>query len=193
MKSVAFIIPGFTHSSKNKEYLKIANSFERKNIVPIFVSIPWSHATLSGNISYFKKIYQETRAEKKYIFGFSFGAMIAFIASSQEKPTAQILCSLSPYFQEDLPKIEKSWRKIIGLHRYEDFKQYNAKKIAQQTSVKTFLLYGTEEVKQLIGRNKNTFEVLRTSKKLIPVAGAKHDIGNAKYLAAIQSVISSLK
>jgi len=57
------------------------------------------------------KIYQNFDNKNSLIIGFSFGAMVAFIASQKIRPKKLILCSLSPYFNEDLKKLRKGWKK----------------------------------------------------------------------------------
>lgn len=45
--------------------------------------------------------------DEVYLFGFSLGAMLAFIIAKEVNAKKLILCSLSPFFKEDLKFIKK--------------------------------------------------------------------------------------
>ena len=192
MKSVAFIIPGRNHLPSSPEYQEIARIFKEKGIAPILVLITWKGATISDCTKNFLEQYRKVNADKKYVLGFSFGAFIAFLASTQVKFEAQILCSLSPYFAEDLPHIKKWWILSIGVKRYQAFKKHNNLELSKRINTKTFLLYGTSEGKYIIKRAMDTFKNLHTSKRLVEIMDVRHDIGNPKYIKAIRQVINSL-
>lgn len=192
MKRVAFIIPGYKFSPSQSEYQQIGSYFESVKIQPIYIEVKWDRSTISNNLQSFLTIYQNTQADEKYVLGFSFGAVIAFLASSQVKFKAQILCSLSPYFKEDLPKIKKWWARFIGKKRYADFYSLEADKLVMTVKTPTFFLYGAEESSLVVERAQETFANLKILKKLIPVEGVKHDISDIRYLNAIDNVIKNL-
>lgn len=192
MRSVVFIIPGFKDSPNKSEYIKVGKLFKEKDIKTIFIAIPWNRTTISENVDYFLKEFNKVKADKKYVLGFSFGAVIAFISSTRELFDGQILCSLSPYFQEDLPTLKKSWLDSIGIHRLNDFKHLNNKILSKKVKTNTVLLYGTRESKVMEKRAKDTFNNLSNNKGLISIEGVRHNIGDIKYQDEIQKVINSL-
>ena len=192
MKRVAFIIPGYKFSPSQSEYQQIGSYFESIHIKPIYIEVKWDRTVITENLKAFLEIYKDTQADEKYILGFSFGAVIAFLASSQVEFKAQILCSLSPYFKEDLPKIKKWWARFLGKRRFADFYALEANKLVTNVRTPTFLLYGSDESYLVAERAQETFNDLQTSKKIIPVLGVKHDISDKHYLNAINSVINSL-
>src|SRR5688572_2041642 len=98
-----FIIPGYRHVPTQKAYQAIAALLKDAGYDPILVTIPWKKRTISENTEYFLKTYKKVHT-KKYILGFSFGAMIGFLAATKMSVDGLILCSLSPFFQEDLPQ-----------------------------------------------------------------------------------------
>src|SRR6266403_2076787 len=102
-KKTIFIVPGYRHGPNNKSYQALAKLLTLEGYDPIVVTIPWKKTTISQNTEYFLQEYKKIHAKKKYILGFSFGAMIAFLAATKVDVSGLILCSLSPYFQEDLP------------------------------------------------------------------------------------------
>ena len=192
MKRVVFVLPGFKHSPDRKIYKNVILAFESKGIKSIPVKINWEHRTISQINEDFLKEYNSVSAEEKYLFGFSFGAVIALITSTKVYPKAQILCSISPYFKEDLPFIFKSWKKMIGKKRMEDFKNLSISDFAPKVKTETYLLYGTKETKFIEKRAKDTFGKLRSKRHLVAVDSARHDIGNPRYLDEIKKVVSSL-
>lgn len=170
-EKIVFIIPGFKHRPTHKAYKTIAKILKSEGYLPILVTIPWRQRTISQNAEYFLKIYQKVQAKKKYILGFSFGAMIAFIASTKVNASGLILCSLSPYFKEDVSSSQ--------LHCATLAKKIKAKQI--------LLLYGKNETKPLIKRVSAVYrQISVTQKHLIPIKDTEHDIGDKRYLQTIQ-------
>jgi hypothetical protein len=191
-KPVVYIIPGFKHSPQRKEYQTIAEFFKAKNFDVVLVKIDWKYKTVSDWVEQFLTKYYKKENGKKYLFGFSYGAVISFVASTKVDVDTQILCSLSPYFQEDLEGLFKSWRKMIGARRTAHFRQLKMAELAPLVKAETFLLYGTHEGRFIEARAKDAYEKLYCKKSLISVYDAKHDIGNSEYVKQIQKVINSL-
>ena len=166
-KPVVYIIPGFKHSPQKKEYQKIAGFFKEKGFDVELVKIDWKHKTVSDWVKQFLTKYYKNENRKKYFFGFSYGAVISLIASTKVDVEGQILCSLSPYFQEDLLGLFKSWKKMIGKRRVEVFNKLKIADLAPLVKAETFLLYGTHEGKFIELRAKDTYEKLNCKKSLI--------------------------
>lgn len=188
-----FIIPGFAQRPTNKAYIEIAKTLKRQGYCPILIDIPWKKSTISQNVEYFLKIYKETKTKKKYILGFSYGAMIAFIAATEVNPTGLILCSLSPYFKEDMKKTNKNLSALMTA-RYEDFSKLHCETLAKKIKVKRVLmLYGEQEARILIKRVTDAFGHLSTNKKhLIRISKTTHDIGDKRYLNTIHKASREL-
>lgn len=184
---VVYVIPGFRHTPKTKAYQKIAKILRGEGYKPVLVKIPWRQTTISENTEYFLKQYKKIKTRKKYILGFSFGAMIAMLASTKVSPSGLILCSLSPYFKED---IAKSGR---GL-RYEDFSKLHCKTLAKKVKAKSVnMLYGTKETKPLIRRVTKAYRQISASKKrLVAIKNIEHDIANKHYLQTIHTITKTL-
>ena len=124
--------------------------------------------------------------------GFSFGAMIAYLSAAQEKVDALILCSLSPYFSEDLPDIKDSWKKYVGKKRLKDFEQISNNKLASKINSETYLLFGTKEGSEVKKRVKGTYNSLKNNKHLISLAGVKHNLTDERYLKEVEKIIDQL-
>lgn len=192
MKSVVFIIPGYKHLTSQPEYQKIGDFFIQKGIDPIYVDISWERSVISENLDFSLQKFNQTKADRKYILGFSFGAVISLLASTKVKIDGQILCSLSPYFKEDLPKLKKWWVVFIGKRRYADFFRLEANILASMVNTETVLVYGSEETKFVEHRALEVYKRIKSKKSLVIVDGAKHDLSDPEYLASLQKVISKI-
>lgn len=192
MRKVAFIIPGFGYSPKREEYQSIGTLFQQKGIEPIYVEVDWKYSIISDNVADFVKLLKETKADYKYILGFSFGAVIAYLSATQEKVHTLILCSLSPYFSEDLTNIKDSWKKHTGKKRIEDFEKISNSKLAAKINSESYLLFGTKEGPEIETRAKNTYDSLKNKKHLISIDGVKHKLEDERYLKQVKQIISQL-
>ena len=188
-KKIVYIIPGFCENTKLKRYRAIIEFFQKNNFKTVLINITWKYKTMSDYLKEFQDQYnQHSKNDKVYLFGFSFGAIISFIASRQVKPKAQFLCSLSPYFKEDLPFIKKWWKKFIGLKRFKDFNSLSFNKLSKQVLCKTFLFVGTKEGPEIKRRAKIAHQQIKNS-ELFMINGAKHDISQAVYFKKLKEVI----
>lgn len=178
-KKTIFIIPGYRQSSTSKAYKAIAVLFAQHGYEPIILSFSWKQSILQ-NTEYFLKEYKKVRRKKKYILGFSFGAMIAFLAATKVKVSGLILCSLSPFFKED------SKKEFFDLQFAQLVKKVKADQIV--------LLYGVKEARSLINRVKETFlHISSKKKKLLPIKNTDHSIGNKNYLQIIHQAVKILQ
>ncbi|MDO8657151.1 MAG: hypothetical protein Q7K55_00310 [Candidatus Levybacteria bacterium] len=189
-----FIIPGFKHQTTNKAYKEITRILKSEGYSPILINIRWRNTTISENTEYFLKKYRKINSKKKYVLGFSLGAMIAFIASTKISMSGLILCSLSPYFKEDLLKLNNSWTSPIMIQKYNDFSGLHCGTLAKRIRAKKILmLYGAREEKSLIKRVKDAFDqISSTNKYLIPILKTEHNIGDKRYLNTIHKIAKQL-
>lgn len=193
-EKVIFIIPGFRQSPKSLAYKNLAKMLTIEGFTPIVMDIPWKGNTITSNSTYFISQFNKTKALKKYILGFSYGAMIAFLASTQVKTDGIILCSLSPYFKEDVIKIKSGPRSALMQARYRDFAQLHCEALAKKIKTdQVLMLYGAQEARTLIRRVTETFgEITVPYKKLISIKKTEHDIKDKKYLHQIYLATQSL-
>lgn len=178
---IAYVIPGFNESAKQEKYRKITNHLKKKGIMPIEVKIKWKYRTMSDYINQFLKIYQNFDNKNSLIIGFSFGAMVAFIASQKIRPKKLILCSLSPYFNEDLKKLRKGWKKYVGKRRVKDLNNYSCNVLSKKIDCETILLVGDKEDKFIQKRVIKVGNKIKRGKVYF-IKNAGHDIANKNYL-----------
>ena len=190
---IAYIIPGYNEShSKQRGYNKIAKLFEESGVTPVRVEIDWKHSDPKCFTDYteqFLKVYKKQKNTETYVLGFSYGAMVAFLTAAKTKPKALILCSLSPFFEEDLIDLKPAWVRWWKKNFTES--DYSFTKTASKIKSKTYLIVGEKEDKSCIIRAKDAKKKIQDSHLSI-AKGAEHKVGQEEYLKAIKSVISKL-
>lgn len=181
-----FVIPGFTKKSSDARYRWIRRDLGDRYDIE-FVNIHWKYRVMSDYVEEFKEAYEKRKARTNYVLGFSFGAMTALLSAGDLKPNKLFLCSLSPYFKNDLPYLKDWWNGLIGKHRLKDFKTHDARRAAKATSMPTTLFIGEKEVEKF-PRMKSTYSnALRNlpNGTGIIVPDAPHDIAHPNYRSAI--------
>ena len=193
MKKVAYIIPGYCESYlKQRGYNKIAKFFEEQGIEPIHIEIDWKKSNPERFSDYTKQfidLYKKPKRGKVYVLGFSYGATVAFLTAAKLKPDALILCSLSPYFEEDLEDLKASWVKWFRKNFTES--DYSFTKLAPKVKSRTYLIVGDKEDRACLVRAKGARKDIADSSLSI-AKGAEHKIGQKEYLATVEKVISRL-
>lgn len=182
-----FILAGYRQQPTQRAYKQIALILKKQGFRPVPIPLSWANTTISANTDYFLKRYKRIRVKKKYILGFSFGAMVAFLASTKVSVAGLILCSLSPYFTEDLPKRELP-------RRYADYANLHFGSLSRLIKARQIiLLYGSNEAKALIRRVNDAFVTIPTERKYVyQVRDTGHEIGNRQYLLRIKEVVQVL-
>jgi esterase/lipase len=189
MNKIVYIIPGFHGSANMVQYKRVIAEFKKRGFKTRPIKITWDRRVMSDYIAEFLKQIHHNKNDEVYIFGFSLGAMIAFITAKQVKPKVLILGSLSPFFKEDLRFVKKSWKNYLGKNRLKDFEKFSFEKIAKQNKkYKAYLLVGEKEDKILLRKAKKTYQVLNDSEMII-VKNARHNIKDFKYLQEISRVV----
>ncbi len=184
MGKTLFIIPGYRQAPGSKAYREIARMVKNHGFLPMPVNIPWNKP-ISDNTDYFFQKFKG-RIGNSSILGFSYGAMIAFIASTKISVKSLILCSLSPFFKEDMAKEQRP--------RYRDFVNLSSENLAKQIRAKQILLlYGEKEDRFLINRVMDTYsEIPNHNKSLIKIKNTEHNIADQRYLDKIHRAIQQL-
>ncbi len=186
-----FIIPGFKEKISHKQYRALQKLFIGKGFDVKMVPIVWDRRVMTDWIARFHDFFQVNRGKNNVVLGFSWGAMIALLTAKQLQPNELILCSLSPYFAEDLSKIPAWWKRFIGKRRTTDFGRYSMKSAVKGVSMKAKVFIGGAEQKKfrhLAARCTLAAKALGTS--VIVIDGVKHDIGDARYREVLGREIS---
>ena len=107
-----FLLPGFKQKAASGYFEPISSFLKSKKFHVIKVPVRWDYRTMSDYVSDFKEFYLKHKTGNDYFFGFSYGAVIAFISAVELKTKKIYLCSLSGDFKEDLPQIRTLDQKI---------------------------------------------------------------------------------
>lgn len=184
---VFFIIPGYKHKPENKAYREIAKALRKQGYHPVNIKIRWKKSTISENTRYFLQKFNQIKSRKKYILGFSFGAIIAFLASTKVRSSGVILCSLSPYFKQDLSSTNLYLGSPLRKQRFLDFSKLQNRILAKKIRTKNvIMLYGSKEEKSLRKRVNDTYKyIMSKNKHLISIEKTEHNIGDRRYLETI--------
>ena len=175
-----------------RAYNKVAVFFEARGIEAIHVEIDWKGGKSGSFADYteqFLKLYKKQKNAEVYMLGFSFGAVVALLVALKIKPKNLILCSLSPFFEEDLKNIKPSWLKWWRKHSIES--NYSFSKLAPSIKLEAYLIVGDKEHKSCLIRAKDAKKKLLNSHLFI-AKGGKHNIGQKEYLETVNRVISKL-
>ncbi|OGH84918.1 MAG: hypothetical protein A2493_00390 [Candidatus Magasanikbacteria bacterium RIFOXYC12_FULL_33_11] len=191
MSKVIYIIPGFGQNTKMKGYTELIKFFKTKKFKVVPIKITWKHKVMSDYVTEFQTQLIHKKEDDVYLFGFSFGAMIAFISADKIKPKDLLLASLSPYFKEDLKYNRPAWSKYLGKKRMKDFENFSFNKLSKIINCKTFLFAGEKEVKELFRTVNDAHKKLNKS-ELVIIKNAEHDISKKEYIGELKEVINKL-
>lgn len=191
---IVFIIPGFRHKIGQKAYLLLKRKLKTDGFVVAPIAMPWRGSTITDNTTFFLKKCNEKLAKLKisskdvYLLGFSYGALVAFLAATKIPVSGLILCSLSPFFKEDLPKTLPKNVSLLEEKRFVEFAKLKVRILAKKIKAKSVcMLYGEKESVRVIKRSKLTFgSLLSKNKYLFSVQKTDHSISDKKYINAIQ-------
>lgn len=115
--------------------------------------------------------------------------MIAAIAASKVKPKKIYLCSLSPYFKEDIDTlVKKSERRTLGKRRLADFQSIYFNDVAKSIHCETVVFVGMKEPASVIKRAKEAHHKIKHA-HLHKIEEATHDLLSPAYIRAIHKII----
>ena len=183
------MIAGFKHAATEPQYEWMRAFFADRGYTVHVPEIDWNNKVMSDYVRQFSEYFGQHKSDTNHVLGFSFGAMIALITAPELKPDRLLLCSLSPYFSEDLGTLKPSWEKVLGHRRLSDFENFKAKALARQVAAPTTIIYGSHEAKlypQLKKRCEETAGII-TGSKLLVAENAPHEIDFPTYVDVIKS------
>lgn len=182
------IIPGFTHKPTDERYKWLVAYFEKKGFRVQLITIDWKYRVMSDYVAQFKAQYAQNPGRENCVLGFSFGAMVAMIAAGSVQVDKLILCSLSPYFKEDVASVPKSWLRYIGTKRVADFTQYSAKRVAKRVTAPTIIFCGGREAERFPNLLQRCTQAARDipGAELVIADNAPHEIDFPVYVEAIK-------
>lgn len=190
MKKVVFILPGYFDSATELGYQEIGKCFSSLGYKVVFVEIIWKYKRVKDYLKQLTDLYQKEKGDKNIIFGFSFGALISYLGVPLLKPDALYLCSIAPYFKEDLDFIPNEDKITIGKKRLEDIKNLSFDAIVDQIVCPVTIFFGENEQMFVKRRVQLAKEKIKNC-KVIEVPNAGHNISDINYIDRVIKEICS--
>ena len=191
MAKIAHIIPGFTEDTSMPGYQAIIPELKQKGYRVEEVNIDWKYKVMSDYVEQFKSRINHKPEDEVLVLGYSFGAMIAFLSAEFTKPNLLFLCSLSPFFSEDLDMLFPSWVRDIGKNRIKNLKALSFNNGIKNVKCKTILVAGEKEVKQIFDRANDALKKISNS-ELIIAPDIGHELNKSKYYNKVIEIIRDL-
>ena len=192
---IALIIPGMNQGEASAGYGAIGDCYKRKGIRPIYVNIRWRAMGIVGvnKLSTVAKqlcsMMSDTFPQSRiFLFGFSFGSVIALKIAQHLACQHMLLCSMSPVFLEDWKCMAFPQKQFFSL-----FTDFSTNGLSYSTGIDSciFFLYGDHEKiisKEIIKRRQTAFRRGET----IMVKDARHDISGQSYQNAIRTILKRI-
>ena len=181
--TILYIIPGFKESTNDIGYQKIIKYAREKGLEVIPFNPIWERKTIKDWLRSFNNMVEKKGKDNAIVLGFSFGAYITVLSSINHNFKKLILCSLSPYFKDDIIKLPPLAYKMIGKKRIKDFSE---NKFPINIKTPTVFLVGDKDTRLVIQRVKKSYKGWEGSKKIKILKDVEHDINNDLYLKAIK-------
>jgi hypothetical protein len=189
----ALIVPDF-NDRNDERYRAVGTVFQSYDITPAFAPIDWNRTVLTRNVAQFSNRYERYDRRTTVIFGYSLGAMIAFVQSSVRPPAALVLASMEPWFKEDMVRRPTAQVAALGLRRMADYENFHFDTLVNGVVSPTYILLGAEEAARLpVMRDRaQAVHDQVTGSKLIMVSNAQSGLASPAYLDALSSVVARL-
>lgn len=133
MKKILHIIPGWEDSCRRKPYRQLANVAKEKGYEVVFNNVDWKKP-LSAQVFPVNK--------DAIIFGFSLGAILAWLVAQKQPCRHVILASMTPHYSFKDRKIKKALIDLAGSRFVSDISRNLALK---HHAKKQTILYGDQE------------------------------------------------
>lgn len=189
MANILYIIPWFWQTSKSEWFNAIAQYAENLWYQVVFITIEWKRRTIFDYVQDSVNQFIHTQADKVSILWFSFWAMIAYDLASKITVDSLFLCSLSPYFSEDLSRIKWRRKQYLWKKRMDAFWKFYFLERAKTVNAKKLYLFVWENETKEIWRRIEDAKILLPFAEIIIVPNTKHNISSQEYLKRIDEVL----
>jgi pimeloyl-ACP methyl ester carboxylesterase len=188
VKRKVYVIPGFGDSPSGKPYINVRKCFENAGVQCKVVSIRWKYNSVFDYVDQFMITYRPRKNSEVYIFGFSFGALIALMVSTYINPTKLYLCSLSPFFQEDIKKNGAKDFVSLGKRRGKVLRTIPFSRIARTIKCPTIIVVGECELPSVIRRARLVAKEIKRSRLHI-ASNAGHNLLDEGYDTVLRRIV----
>ena len=185
MKKTLLLIPGFGENTKEFPYSELISSAEKIGFNKIIEINPlWNYRTATDWYAEILEKLKDIDSENTVAVGFSLGAYVLLQLSEKKKFYKSIICSISPYFKEQILKMPKEAKVFFGKRRVEDFKKHS---LPVKNNSKKIFIFGDQDWPYAIEESKLLAKIHTSEFKLVKDSG--HELTN-NY---IKVIIDNLK
>lgn len=189
MKKTLYLIPGFGETSSDPAYVRISRVAKEAGYHVVPFDPTWDRSAATRWVADFSRIVERDGAKNASVIGFSFGAYIAVLAAKKYDFNRLYLCSLSPYFKDDLPHIPDAAWKALGSRRKADFSSHS---FPEDIGASAVFFVGEHEIRYELQAVEKRYRAWKGEKKYIVVPDADHDLESGEYLDSLLSEIKVL-
>jgi pimeloyl-ACP methyl ester carboxylesterase len=192
---IAVVIPGFMQhvesSRGSRIYQPLLHDLREAGYKVVPIQVTWERRTFDDWLPEVEKQVAGVQTEDALLIGFSYGAMLSSVLATRHKFARVFLCSLSPYFAEDLRRATKAWHSV-GHRRISAFEKVHFEDIVKKYNADQTIVFAGEvemlrrKAPVLAERNKEAAARLPNA-QFIAVPKAAHDISHPNYAAAIKA------
>ncbi|MBU1558001.1 hypothetical protein KKC45_03505 [Patescibacteria group bacterium] len=134
MKKTLYIIPGFEETCRRRPYQTLAKKAREKDYEVFFKNVDWKQKLSKQTF---------TAPEGSVVFGFSLGAVLAWLVAQDCKCKHIILASMTPHYSWENKEIKKALVDLLGTPFVNDvIKKLDPKK---HLSGEQTIMYGDKE------------------------------------------------
>ncbi|HSE61481.1 MAG TPA: alpha/beta hydrolase [Candidatus Saccharimonadales bacterium] len=192
----AIVIPGFKQQVANgpgsRMFQPLLGDLKAAGYEVVPIAITWDRQDIVAWAAEAERQISQLELPRCLLIGFSFGAMTAAVLATRHVFGRVFLCSLSPYFAEDVPRARSTWLAMAGKRRIETFsKLHFAEVVRDYKPHHTTVFLGTWEMKHrkapVLGERGKMAAKLLPGARLVMAEGAGHDLSHPAYKAAIKA------
>lgn len=185
MPKTLILIPGFGGTTNGKPYQDIISYAKSKKYTIIPINPIWKYRTVSHWYEDAQNKIKGISPKDTVLLGFSLGAYIALLLAQHTPFHTTILCSLSPYFKEQLKDTPAIVKQILGKRRIQDFERHSLRR--DLVSKKNTILFGDKEWEYAKHEGEKYSHTQKAN--FISVPDTEHEL-NQNYLIAIKKILS---
>lgn len=186
-------IPGKGTSRANYPYDKILRKIQRRGHNTQFCHMNWPRSAVVGDwLDQARPAYAQCDPSQTIVVGFSIGAMLAFLLAAQQPPAGLVLCSVSPYFAEDLSLVPMRWIRQLTPERHASFKKLYFDDVAPAITCPTRLVIGGREPDWAQQRTQKASAALPGG-DIFAAKNAGHTPAMWSYIQALNAAFDSLR
>jgi pimeloyl-ACP methyl ester carboxylesterase len=176
MNHTLLIIPGFGESTDDAPYVELARMY--KGSVVTF-NPKWNYRTATDWLRDLELTLEMLDTQNTSVVSFSLGAYIALLAAESYPFRKVILCSISPFFNEQISYMPPPAQKFFGKRRMKDFSLHT---IPKRIKCPVVCMFGSDDWPFAINGGKKLSQKYKGTFELIP--NTQHELTH-EYLKAI--------